>query len=106
MAITQSNTFQGADIFITELIAATADTTATIAHGLGAIAAAAGAGVGGLAPLDYTLTPIHADAELSAWIVASINTTNVVVNKRSQSLSGGAAPQVRLTVRRPHSVGR
>lgn len=104
--ITQSNTYQGSDLFITELIAATADTTVTIAHGLGAIANAAGAALAGAAPQIYTLTPIHADAYLSEWVVASINTTNIILNKRSQSLSGGAAPQVRLVVNRPHSVGR
>lgn len=106
MAITTSNAFQGADFFKADLIAATADTTATIAHGLGAIAAAAGSGVGGLAPLDVTLTPLNADYYLSDWFVSSINTTAVVVKKRSQSLSGGAAPQVKLIVRRPHSIGR
>ena len=104
MAITQSNTFQSAVMFKTDLIAATADTTVTIPHGLGAIPAAAGSGIAGLAPLKVTLTPIHADAYLSEWVVASLNTTNVVLNKRSQSLSGGAAPQVKLIVELPHSI--
>jgi hypothetical protein len=105
--ITQSNTFQGTDFFSTELIAATADTSITIAHGLGAIKAAAGSGIAGLAPLDYTLTPIvSADFYLSKWRVVSINTTNIVVAKSTTSLSGAATPQVKVIVRRPHSIGR
>jgi hypothetical protein len=106
MSIVTSNVFQGSDFFKADLIASTADLTANINHGLGAIKAAAGSGIGGLAPLDVTLTPLHADYYLSQWLVTAINTTLVTVVKRSQSLSGGAAAQAKLIVRRPHSIGR
>ena len=106
MAITASNAFQGADFFKCDLICSTADLTANINHGLGPIALAAGTGIGGLAPLDVTLTPLHADFYLSEWLVTVINSTFVTVVKRSQSLSGGAAVQAKLIVRRPHSIGR
>lgn len=104
--ISLSNTLQGADFFRTDVIAATADETATIAHGLGAISNSAKAPFRGDPPVDVTLTPILVDFYLSEWIVSSVDTTNVVLVKRSQSLSGSASPQCRLTVRRPHSIGR
>jgi len=104
--ISLSNTLQGADFFRTDVIAATADLTATIAHGLGAISNSAKAPFRGDPPVDVTLTPIAVDFYLSEWIVSSVNTTNVILVKRSQSLSGNAAPQCQLTVRRPHSIGR
>lgn len=104
--ISLSNTLQGADFFRTDVIAATADTVATIPHGLGAISNSAKAPFRGLGPVDVTITPLTADYYLSDWILTSVNTTNVVLTKRTQSLSGGAAPQLQLTVRRPHSIGR
>lgn len=106
-AASTSNTFQGTDLFRTEVIAAAATNTAiTIPHGLGAIKAAAGAGVAGLAPLVAVLTPILAAARPSQWIVTGLNTTNVVLGRVTTSQSQSASPQVRVTVMRPHSVGR
>ena len=106
MPITTSNTFQGVDFFKTDLIASTTATSLGIAHGLGAIKAAAGTGIGGLAPLDVTLTALNNDFYLSRWFIVSINTTTVTVQKATTSLSGGAAVQAKLIVRRPHSIGR
>lgn len=106
MPITTSNTFQGVDFFKTDLIAATTATVLTIAHGLGAIKAAAGTGIGGLAPLEVTLTALNNNFYLSRWFVRTLNTTNVEVVKATTSLSGGAGVQAKLIVKRPHSIGR
>jgi xanthosine utilization system XapX-like protein len=102
-----SNTLQGSDFVRTDVITATADKTVTFPHGLGAISTAAVvAAMRGVGPLDVALLPLTADFYLCDWILSSVNLTNVVLVKRSQSLSGGAAPSTRLTIKRPHSIGR
>jgi hypothetical protein len=102
-----SNTFQGTDLFRTDVIANAASNVAiTIAHGLGAIKAAAGAGIAGLAPLIVTLTDLTAVGNTSGWFLTSINTTNVVLGRTTTSATQSATPQVRVHVQRPHSIGR
>lgn len=107
-AVSVSNTFQGTDFFRTDVIAtlAVTDTVATIPHGLGAIKAAAGAGVAGLAPLDVTITPLIAAGAVGNWVLTTVNTTNVVITKTVTTGTASAARQVRVVVSRPHSIGR
>ena len=106
MAITQSNTVQGANIFIADLISSTADTTSAVfAHGLDPIPATAGTPFAGMAPL-VEITPIGADGRLCNWVLASVNSTGYSVSKATTSLSGGAAVSCRVVVRRPHSIFR
>ncbi len=103
-AITSSNVQQGTDFFACDLSASTADTTGSIAHGLGAIASNAALGAG-LGPLDVKVQARTAAGNLSAWRVVSVDTTNVNLAKNTTSLSGGNA-QAQLIVNRPHSIGR
>lgn len=106
-AISTSTTLQGSDFFRTNVIAVSnSDTAVTIPHGLGAISNRAAADFRGLGPVDVTLTPLTVQFYASQWVVTTVNTTNVVLTKLSVTQSGSASPQVQLTVRRPHSVGR
>lgn len=76
---------------------ATADKDATIAHGL--------AGT----PQEVYLTPLLSLAGPAAgtkYAATTINSTNVVVSKQSAASTNNAAAQVRVTIKRPHSLGR
>lgn len=96
MAVTVTTIFTGTDSIIRDIIAtADADTTATIPHGLGA------------APAEvYTTELLQAPAALSAWAVTTIDATNVVLTKGTGAGSGNAGAQVRVVIKRPHSIGR
>lgn len=96
-AVSLTVVFTGTDTLIRDVIAtADADTTATIAHGLVT------------APQEVTITPIlsQALAALSGWAVTTIDATNVVCTKLTTAGSGNAAAQLRVIIKRPHSLGR
>ncbi len=86
------------DTMIVDVVAtADADTTATIPHLMG------------VAPQDVTITPIlsQALAALSAWSLNAVpGTTNVVATKLATAGSGNASAQLRVIIRRPHTLGR
>ena len=96
-AVTITTVFDGPDSFIADVIAtADADTTATIPHTLGA------------APQEVTITQLISQAltALSAWAVTTIDATNVVCTKLTSVGSGNAGAQLRVIIKRPHSIGR
>lgn len=98
-AVTITTVHDGTDTFIADVTAsADGDTTATIPHTLGAI------------PEEVILTPTLSQAltALSAWAapVASIDATNVVCTKLTSTGSGSATKQLRVTIKRPHTLGR
>lgn len=99
MAVTITVVRQGTsakDSHVADVIAsADADTTATIPHGLGA------------APEEVTITPLlQAPAALSLWAATTIDATNVVLTKATTMGSGNAGNQVRVIIKRPHSLGK
>jgi len=94
--VTVTTVLAGTDMYIATVVAsADGDTTATIPHGLGAI------------PLEFYATQLLSQAltALSAWSWA-IDTTNLVGTKLASTGSGNAAAQVRVVVKRPHSIGK
>ena len=95
-AVTITTVLAGTDKRIADVEAtADADTTATIPHGLGAV------------PLEVFFTPLlQAEAGLSLWAVTTIDATNVVLTKSVAVGSLGATPQIRVTINRPHTIGR
>lgn len=96
MAVTVTTIFDGADSHIVDIIAtADADTTATIPHTLGA------------APAEVYITPLlQAPAAVSEWAATTIDATNVVLTKGTGAGSGNAGAQLRVVIKRPHSIGR
>lgn len=96
-AVSITSVFTGTDSVIRDVIAtADGDTTATIPHGLGA------------APAEVTITKTlsQALAAESSWSVTTIDATNVVCTKLATAGSGNAAAQLRVIIKRPHSLGR
>lgn len=96
-AVTITTVFDGTDTHIADVIAAAdGDTTATIPHTLGA------------APAEVTVTQLLSQAltALSAWAVTTIDATNVVLTKLTSTGSGNAGAQIRVIIKRPHSLGR
>lgn len=95
MAVNQTVVFDGVDSHIVDVEAtADADTTATIPHTLGAI------------PQEVIVTGLAAAAAISLWRATTIDATNVVLTKSTTAGSGAAGVQVRMIVKRPHSIGR
>lgn len=72
-----------------------ADTTATIPHGLSGITDA---------NAHVSVTAMSAAGVLSAWQFTSISATNLVLTKSTAVGSGSAAPQVRVSLWRFHSI--
>lgn len=94
MAVTVTPVHAGSDFKTWDIIAsADADTTATIAHGMAE------------APRDVTIRPLLDAAHESRWFVSTADTTNVVLTKGTAVGSGNASAQIRVQVRRPHSLG-
>lgn len=93
MAITITVILAGTDTYIADVAADGADTTSgNIAHGLGA------------APLNVNITPRTANAaSVGAWAATTIDATNVVVTRDA---GGAAASTFRVTIKRPHSIGK
>jgi len=95
-AVTITNIYSlGPETKIADIEAtADADTTATFAHGLGA------------APAEVYFTYLLAAGALSLWRATTVDGTNVVCTKSTPVGSGAAGAQVRLIVKRPHTLGR
>lgn len=76
------------------------DTAATIVHNMGLSVAQIAAGF----PI-ITITSIEQlTANLADWTVTTINANDVVFTATAAGGSGSANPQVRVTIRRPHSI--
>lgn len=73
---------------------ADADTTATIPHLMTTT------------PLVVVLTPTLSQAltALSAWVVSSITSSNVVLTKLASTGSGSGSAQLRVTIMRPNTI--
>jgi hypothetical protein len=87
----------GKDSYIADVTAtADGDTTATITHNLGAV------------PQEVTLTNlIQAPAAVSDWAWTASPTANTITLTKGTGVgSGNAGAQVRVIVRRPHTIGR
>jgi hypothetical protein len=97
MAVTVTVIRQGASnrsTHIADVIADdNADVAAVIPHGLGVV------------PQEVELTGLQAAARVSLWFVFAIDATNVEVRKAG-GVGGVAGAQVRVVIRRPHSLGR
>lgn len=92
MAITITVVLAGRDTYIANVAADGADVASgNIAHGLGAV------------PKVVEITPVTAAAAaVPSWAATTIDATNIVLTRDA---TGAAAATVRLTVRRPHSIG-
>lgn len=85
------------------IASADGDTTATITHNLAMTAADLTAG----RPEVYVTQLIsQALTALSAWAVTTIAANTVVLTKLASTGSGNASPQIQVTIKRPHSIGR
>ncbi len=96
MAITITTVFAGTDTFIADIEAtADADVSAVIPHLLGAT------------PAEYTITNLlQASAGLSLWAITGVDATNVTCTASAAVGSGAAGAQIRVIIKRPHSLGR
>lgn len=94
---------QVADMVVATIIkGADGDIAATITHNFGLTAAQLAAGF----PI-VTITPIEQlTAVLADWTVSATAANSITLAATAGAGSGGANPQVRVTVRRPHSIGR
>lgn len=101
MAVTVTNKISatgpvvGSQMFVATVIAtADGDTTATCPHGLLST------------PLIYGITPLLSQAltALSAWVVSSVTSTNIVLTKLASTGSGNASPQVLVWAMTPNSL--
>jgi hypothetical protein len=93
MAVTVTTVRAGTLQYVADVEAsADADTTATLAHGLG------------VAPEQVVITPLLAAAYTAQWRVTSFGATNVVLTKGTGVGSGATGSQIRVTVIRPHSI--
>lgn len=96
MAVTVTVVHTGPNLYIAD-VEATADADAgsgVLAHGINT------------QPLEVTLTPLSAAARLSEWILGVLTATDVSALKTAAVGSGAPGNQVRIIVRRPHSIVR
>jgi len=95
MAITVTNIFQGTDSSINDVIAsADADAAAVVPHGLGA------------APAEISFRPLLLAYYTKQWATGVVDATNINCVMGVAVGGGNAAAQVRITARRPHTIGR
>ena len=96
MAIEQTVVWAGPDTMIVDLaVNNTSQPTAVIAHGLGA------------APQEVTFTPLlQAEAAANEWRWTAADATNVTLTRTSQESGESATKQLRVFIKRPHSIGR
>lgn len=80
---------------------ADADTTAVITHNMGLTAADLAAG-----RPTVVLTPLIAAASLSLWTAAYTDGNTITLTKATTAGSGNAGAQLRVDVKRPHTIGR
>ena len=88
----------GVDTFIVDIRFSTATTaaTVTVTHGLGFV------------PLEIQLVALQAAFYPSRWrvILTTLTTQIIQIAKISTASSASDLDQVRLTLKRPHSIGR
>lgn len=94
MAIVQTTIWEGPDTKIVDLTSNDNAVDAVIPHGLGAT------------PADVALTALQTLAYTNLWRVSSKDATNVTVTKTEDESAENASPQLRVIIRRPHSIGR
>lgn len=92
MAIVITVILAGKDTYIADVAADGADVTSgNIAHGLGAV------------PKEVEIAPRSAAAAaVPRWAATTIDATNIVITRDA---GGAAAATVRVTAKRPHSIG-
>lgn len=88
------NVFVGVDSKIVDVISPDNDVTVTIPHSLGAV------------PNDVTFTLLQTAAALNTWAVTSRTTSTVVLTKIENEGGDSPDPQIRVYIKRPHSIGR
>ena len=87
-------------VVATVIKGADGDTAATITHNMNLSAAVIAAGF----PV-VTITKIEQiTAVLADWTVTTVTANTVVMTATAGAGSGSANPQIRVTVRRPHSI--
>lgn len=93
MAVTITPVLAGKDAYIADIAVSAAElSSGNIAHGLGAV------------PKEVEITPLVAVVAASAgWAVTTIDATNIVLTRHTTGAS--TADTVRLTAKRPHSIG-
>jgi hypothetical protein len=74
----------------------TTASTVTIPHGLRRLLSA---------PQEVTLTALRAEGLTSQWYAGTIDTTNVILTRAVLTASSSGA-QLRVIIKRPHSIGR
>jgi hypothetical protein len=96
MAIEQTVVFAGPDTIIVDLaVNNTNETDAVIAHGLGAT------------PQEVTFTPLlAAPAAANQWRWSAADATNVTLTRTGDESGESATKQLRVFIKRPHSIGR
>lgn len=96
MAIEQTSVWSGPDTKIVDLaVNNTSETDAVIAHGLGAT------------PQEVTFTPLlQAQAATNQWRWTAADATNVTLTRTSDESGESATKQLRVFIKRPHSIGR
>jgi hypothetical protein len=106
MAIVTTTVFTGADVVAVDIAAtATKDKgPVTINHRTALTASGNPPPVA--AQLDVHLIPLLAEALAARWAVTQINSTQVQLTKLSTAGSANAAAQLRVRIKRPHSIGR
>lgn len=92
MAITITHVLQGTDTYICTAAVSAAELSVTIPHGLGFI------------PKEVEIAPaVAVVASSPSWAATTINATNVVITRDTTGAS--TADTVRVTAKRPHSIG-
>lgn len=94
MAIVQTVVWAGPDTKIVDLTSNDNAVDAVIPHDLGAT------------PQDVSLTLLRVQGAINQWRVSAMDATNVTVSKTEDESGESASPQLRVIIRRPHSIGR
>jgi hypothetical protein len=90
----QTTIWAGPDTKIVDLTSNDNGTSAVIPHGLGET------------PADVALTALQTLAAVNLWRVSAMDATNVTVSKTEDESGESATAQLRVIIRRPHSIGR
>jgi hypothetical protein len=85
------------------IASADADTTAIVTHNMGLSAAELAAG---MPTVVMTLILSQALAALSAWTNTAVDANTATFTKLATAGSLSASPQLRVTITRPHTIGR
>lgn len=90
------------DSVIAAVIAtANGDTDAVITHNFGLVAAQLAAG-----QPEIILIPLQPVAIVASWVVSAVAANTITVTKLGVGGTSDAAVQLRVHIKRPHSIGR